>query len=50
MGDTRQIILCRVPYIDTRHSLFPFFSFSSQTFSGLFLHCVDLHVPFLAQL
>jgi hypothetical protein len=45
-ASTRQTMLCRVSYLDTWQSIFPFFSFSSQTFCGLFLHYVDLHVPF----
>jgi hypothetical protein len=31
----------------TRQSIFLFFSFSTQTFYGMFLHYIDLHVPFL---
>jgi hypothetical protein len=43
---TRQTMLCRVSTLDTRQSIFLFFPFSNQTFCGLFLHYVDLHVPF----
>jgi hypothetical protein len=38
--------LCRVSFMDTRQSIFYFFSFPNQTLSGMFLHYVDLHVPF----
>jgi hypothetical protein len=38
--------LCRVSYVDTRQSIFLFFYFGHQTFCGMFLHYVDLHVPF----
>jgi hypothetical protein len=31
---------------DTRQSTFVFFYFTNQTFCGVFLHYVDLHVPF----
>jgi hypothetical protein len=30
----------------TRQSVFLFFYFANQTFCGMFLHYVDLHVPF----
>jgi hypothetical protein len=43
---TRQTMLCRVSTLDTRQTIFLFFPFSNQTFCGLFLHYVDLHVPF----
>jgi hypothetical protein len=43
-ADTRQSMLCRVPFLDTRQSIF--FSFPNQTFCGMFLHYIDLHVPF----
>jgi hypothetical protein len=33
--------------LDTRQSIFPFFSFSNQNFCDLFLHYVELHVLFL---
>jgi hypothetical protein len=42
---TRQRRLCRVSYLDTRQSIF--FYFVSQTFCGMFLHYVDLHVSFV---
>jgi hypothetical protein len=42
--DTRQSLICRVPFLDTRQSII--FSFPNQTFFGMFLHYVDLHVPF----
>jgi hypothetical protein len=45
---TRQRTLCRVPNI--RHSakyIFIFLDFVSQTFCGMFLHYVDLHVSFV---
>jgi hypothetical protein len=45
-ADTRQIELWRVPFVDTRQSLFLFFSFPTQTFCDMFLHYLDLHVPF----
>jgi hypothetical protein len=45
-ADTRQRSLCRVPSLDTRQSIFLFFYFSYQTFCDMFLHYVDLHVPF----
>jgi hypothetical protein len=35
--------LCRVSYVDTWQSIF---FFCHQTFCGMFLHYVDLHVPF----
>jgi hypothetical protein len=38
--------LCRVSSVDTRQSIFLFFYFGHQTFCGMFLHYVDLHVPF----
>jgi hypothetical protein len=41
---TRQRRLCRVSSLDTRQSIFLFFYFVSQTFCGMFLHYVDLHV------
>jgi hypothetical protein len=44
---TRQRALCRVSYPDTRQSVFLFFDFVSQTFCGMFLHYVDLHVSFV---
>jgi hypothetical protein len=40
------VSLCRVSYVDTRQSIFLFFYFGHQTFCGMFLHYVDLHVPF----
>jgi hypothetical protein len=43
---TRQRRLCRVSSLDTRQSIFLFF-FVSQTFCGMFLHYVDLHVSFV---
>jgi hypothetical protein len=44
---TRQSSLCRVSSLDTRQSIFLFFYFASQTFCGMFLHYVDLHVSFV---
>jgi hypothetical protein len=58
---TRQRVLCRVPTcrhstkdslpsVFSRHSvkyIFIFFDFVSQTFCGMFLHYVDLHVSFV---
>jgi hypothetical protein len=44
--DTRQSKLCRVFSLDTRQSIFLFFYFANQTFYGMLLHYVDLHVPF----
>jgi hypothetical protein len=41
-----QRTLYRVPSIDTRQSIFCFLHFGHQTFCGMFLHYVDLHVPF----
>jgi hypothetical protein len=38
--------LYRVSSVDTRQSIFLFFYFGHQTFYGMFLHYVDLHVPF----
>jgi hypothetical protein len=38
--------LYRVSSVDTRQSIFLFFYFGHQTFCGMFLHYVDLHVPF----
>jgi hypothetical protein len=46
MPDTRQRILCRVPWILGK-VYFHFFSFFNQIFCGMFLHYVDLHVLFL---
>jgi hypothetical protein len=43
---TRQRTLCRVSSLDTRQSIF-FFDFVSQTFCGMFLHYVDLHISFV---
>jgi hypothetical protein len=44
---TRQRRLRRVSSIDTRQTIFLFFfHFGHQTFCGMFLHYVDLHVPF----
>jgi hypothetical protein len=43
--DTRQIVLCRV-YHGHLVTYFYFFYFPNQTFCGLFLHYVDLHVLF----
>jgi hypothetical protein len=43
---TRQRRLCRVSSIDTRQTIFCFLHFGYQTFCGMFLHYVDLHVPF----
>jgi hypothetical protein len=45
--DTRQRIVCRVSSLDTRQIIFSFFYFVSQTFCGMFLHYVDLHVSFV---
>jgi hypothetical protein len=46
--DTRQSLLYRVPFLGTRQSTFLFFFyFPNQTFFGMFLHYVDLYVPFL---
>jgi hypothetical protein len=45
--DTRQRTLCRVSSLDTRQSIFLFFRFCLQTFCGMFLHFVDLHVSFV---
>jgi hypothetical protein len=44
-SDTQPSMLCRVPFLDTRQSIFLFF-FPNQTFCGMFLHYVDLHIPF----
>jgi hypothetical protein len=45
---TRQRTLCRVSSPDTRQSVFLFFfDFVYQTFYGMFLHYVDLHVSFV---
>jgi hypothetical protein len=44
---TRQRTLCRVSSLDTRQSIFLFFYFVSQTFCGMFLHYVNLHVSFV---
>jgi hypothetical protein len=44
--DTRQRLLCQVSSLDTRQSTFLFFNFDNQTFCGMFLRYVDLHVPF----
>jgi hydrogenase/urease accessory protein HupE len=38
--------LYRVSSVDTRQSIFLFFYFVHQTFCGMLLHYVDLHVPF----
>jgi hypothetical protein len=35
----------RVSSADTRQSIFLFFYFPNQTFCGVFLHYIDLHVP-----
>jgi hypothetical protein len=43
---TRQRRLCRVSSVDTRQTIFLFLHFGHQTFCGMFLHYVDLHVPF----
>jgi hypothetical protein len=40
--NTQQRKLCRVPSSGTRQSTF----FANQTFYGMLLHYVDLHVPF----
>jgi hypothetical protein len=44
-GDSRQTVLCRVSTLDTWQNIF--FFFCNQTFCGMFLHYVDLHVLFL---
>jgi hypothetical protein len=44
---TRQRTLCWVSSLDTRQNIFSFFYFVSQTFCGMFLHYVDLHVSFV---
>jgi hypothetical protein len=44
---SRQRTLCRVSFLDTRQNIFLFFYFVSQTFCGMFLHYVDLHVSFV---
>jgi hypothetical protein len=44
IGGTRQRRLCRVSFLDTRQSTF--FYFPNQNFCGVFLHYIDLHVPF----
>jgi hypothetical protein len=57
LGDTQQTLfhftlpsvnrlLCRVSFLDTRQSTFLFFYFPNQTLCGMFLHYIDLHVPF----
>jgi hypothetical protein len=43
---TRQRPLYRVSSLDTRKAYFYFFKFGNQTFCGMLLHYVDLHVPF----
>jgi hypothetical protein len=41
------VSFCRARNGGTRQSIFfIFFSFPNQTFCGMFLHYVDLHVPF----
>jgi hypothetical protein len=44
-ADTRQRPLYRVSFFGTRQSIFYVFNFGNQTFCGMFLHYVDLHVP-----
>jgi hypothetical protein len=44
--DTRQTVICRVSSLDTRQNIFLFFPFPNKTFCGMFLHYVDLNVPF----
>jgi hypothetical protein len=43
-ADTRQTMLCCVSILDTRQSIF--FFFSQPNFYGLFLYYVNLHVSF----
>jgi hypothetical protein len=47
MVGTRQRRLYRVSSLNTRQSIFLFFYFVSQTFCGMLLHYVDLHVSFV---
>jgi hypothetical protein len=46
LDDTRQKPLYRVPFLALGKVHFYFFNFGNQTFCGMFLHYVDLHVPF----
>jgi hypothetical protein len=41
-----KLLICRVSFPDTRQSVFYFSFFFHQTFSTMFLHYIDLHVPF----
>jgi hypothetical protein len=50
ISDTRQRSLYRVSSLDIWQSMFYFFNFGNQTFCGMFLHYVGLHVLFLEQL
>jgi hypothetical protein len=43
---TRQTYILPSVFSDTRQSIFLFFSFSHQTFCGVFLQYVDLHIQF----
>jgi hypothetical protein len=43
-ADNRHIMFCRVSSFNTRQNIFLFFSFFHQTFCGVFLQYVDLHV------
>jgi hypothetical protein len=47
LDDTRQRPLYRVPFLALgKVHFYFFFNFGNQTFCGMFLHYVDLHVPF----
>jgi hypothetical protein len=46
LSNTRQIELYRVPSMDTRKSIFLFFSFPAQTFCGMFIQYLNVDVPF----
>jgi hypothetical protein len=44
--DTGQNMICWMSTMDTRQSIFLFFSFPNQTYPIMFLHYVDLRIPF----
>jgi hypothetical protein len=45
-ASTWQRLLCRVSFLNTRQITFLFFYFPNQNFCGVFLHYIDLYVPF----
>jgi hypothetical protein len=47
VGTRQRVLFAECQHVGTRQSIFLFFDFVSQTFCGMFLHYVDLHVSFM---